>query len=192
MADGAICSVDGCSKPACKRGFCDAHYHQARYRGLLAPTQRAPRNAHITFLKSLLVNEQDGCVRWPFSRTKFGYAATKFHGKSINASRLMCIIAHGDPPTESHQAAHSCGNGHMGCVNPRHLRWATPSENALEKYSHGTMRVGERNGFAKLNSSQVKEIRRRLSLGEKGKDLASLFGVTPSTISVIKKRKAWK
>jgi hypothetical protein len=36
----------------------------------------------------------------------------------------MCELVNGPPPLGA-LAAHSCGRGHDGCVDPRHLRWAT-------------------------------------------------------------------
>jgi hypothetical protein len=61
-------------------------------------------------------------------------------GDTLYAHRLMCQLAHGDPPTPDHIAAHSCGRGHEGCVNPNHLSWKTYSENELDKRVHGTTR----------------------------------------------------
>jgi len=51
------------------------------------------------------------------------------------ASRHMCRMAHGEP--ESGEAArHLCGNGHLSCVNPTHLRWGTVYENIRDKELH--------------------------------------------------------
>lgn len=50
----------------------------------------------------------------------------------------MCELVHGAPPTPDHEAAHSCGKGHEGCIHPKHLSWATHSENQLDRREHGT------------------------------------------------------
>jgi len=33
-------------------------------------------------------------------------------------------------------AHHSCGNGHLGCVNPKHLYWGDASQNAKDAAKH--------------------------------------------------------
>ncbi len=43
----------------------------------------------------------------------------------------------------------------------------------------------------KLNEEVVKEIRRLLKDGVKGKDIAKKFNVSPSNISAIKNNKIW-
>ena len=69
------------------------------------------------------------------------------------------ILAHGEPPTPSYEAAHTCGKGHLGCTNPRHLRWATRSENHMDKNLHGTMPKGETHPWARLSDDVIAKIR---------------------------------
>lgn len=33
----------------------------------------------------------------------------------------MCELVYGKPPMPKHQAAHNCGKGNLGCINPKHL-----------------------------------------------------------------------
>ncbi len=73
------------------------------------------------------------CLIWPFGSNTTGYGMVTFRGKQIYAHRAMCMLVHGEPPTPSHQAAHSCGRGADGCVNPHHLSWKTPSENQNDR-----------------------------------------------------------
>jgi hypothetical protein len=61
-------------------------------------------------------------------------------GHFERATRVMCKLAHGPAPTPKHHAAHSCGKGHEACINPKHLRWATPRENAADAKLHGTFK----------------------------------------------------
>lgn len=51
---------------------------------------------------------------------------------------------------------------------------------------------GVRHHAAKLNDDQVREIRRMLVSGKKGKDVARLFGVTASLIAQINIGKQWR
>lgn len=90
---------------------------------------------HVEYLLGLIAAPTDACVTWPFYRTKDGYGKTT---RWIGAHRLACYLAHGEPPAEKLVAAHNCGKGHLGCVNPNHLRWATQTENMADKWLHGT------------------------------------------------------
>ena len=121
----------------------------------------------------------DDCLIFPFGRARDGYCNVGRQGKSIKVHRLLCQRIHGDPPTPKHHAAHSCGNGHLGCVNPRHLSWKTPSENFLE---------GQQHPRYKLNAAKVAEIR---ASNELAHVLAPRYGVTEATIRKVKSGKLW-
>lgn len=121
----------------------------------------------------------DDCLKWPFfidpiwGRGKVGYK-----GKVWWASNLMCVVAHGPTPIDKPQAMHSCGNGHLGCVNPRHLSWGTNSENAIDRRRHGRREAA--NGCRTyLSLEQITEIK---AGRESQLTLAAKFGVTRSCI----------
>lgn len=79
------------------------------------------------------------CLFWPFARNPIkGYGTLGHMGKQHYAHRFMCELVHGPAPSKKHQASHSCGKGHWGCVNPLHLSWATNSQNQLDRKRHGT------------------------------------------------------
>ena len=50
---------------------------------------------------------------------------------------------------------------------------------------------GERNGASKLKDSDVVKIKRMLSKGIKGYEIAKKFKISQSTISEIKNNKKW-
>lgn len=81
--------------------------------------------------------------------------------------------------------AHSCGNGHTGCVNPNHLRWDTRTGNLSDKLIHGTHNRGEKSPVSKLTNQEVEKIRALLSVKTQA-EIALMFGVTQSNISKIK------
>ncbi len=155
------------------------------------------------FLRMLVGHEGDACVLWPFrSISAVGYKWTRGYyygflrfggggrrGKKTSANRAMCLLAYGEPPDPTMEAAHNCGNSL--CVNPRHLRWATPAENVRDKLRHGTAQIGEKNPVAKLTVEAAAEIRRRALLGERQADIARDFGISRWTVSDIKKGKTW-
>lgn len=127
------------------------------------------------------VNHQgDECLIWPFYRLMPGGYGTFGHlGELYYAHRYMCEQAHGPAPEGQH-AAHSCGKGSEGCVNPRHLSWKTVSENLKDRRRHGTQ-AGSKGHVSHLTDQQIAEIR---SL--KGKmsqyAIAEKFGVSRGCI----------
>lgn len=136
------CSVEGCGEPYYCGGFCTKHYQRHRKHG--DPAVVAFKSPAEDWLRANVDFSGSECLTWPFYRKNNGYGEATLDGKKSVASRVMCILAHGEPPTPKHEAAHSCGKGHEGCVNPNHLRWATASENQLEREAHGTSNAGDR------------------------------------------------
>lgn len=186
------CKIDGCSRAP--RGavlqLCSAHYQKLYKRGdAVAAPQRADHGAPREWLRANAGHGGDDCLIWPFARHTNGEAAIGDR-QSRQAARLMCIMAHGDPPSPDMQAAHSCGKGHLACVNPRHLSWKTPKQNMEDKRRHGTHLEGERCPNAKLTEIQVRAIR-DLAASFSVADLAEIFGVHGWTISNIIKRETW-
>lgn len=147
-----------------------------------------PAEAIESFLESASRHEGDECVLWPFGRLPSGYGRFSKNGKNVYAHREVCRRAHGEPPFSRAHAAHGCGNGSGGCVNRKHLRWATPTQNAADKIMHGTSLAGERNHRSKLTADQVVAIRQD---GRATRDIAKAFGVTASNVSHIKRADTW-
>lgn len=139
------------------------------------------------FLSTVAFGSEEECVIWPFAKAN-GYGVFTANKQRHQAHRYVCETIYGPAPSAEHHAAHLCGV--KDCVNPRHIRWATPRENARDKEAHGTVNRGERNGAAKLTREQVCEIR-RLKGVERGIDLAARFGVAKSTISMIHSGVNW-
>lgn len=59
-----------------------------------------------------------------------------YNFKEMAAARAMLLKTQGLPKNAKSHAAHKCGNGHLSCVNPAHLYWATPSQNAQDRAIH--------------------------------------------------------
>jgi hypothetical protein len=98
------------------------------------------------FIDDALASDAGDCIEWPFAvRKSSGYPAYTYRSSgrkiSVDAHRYVCALAHGKP-IDDEQAAHSCGT--KICINPRHLRWATPQENMDDAKSHGTLKGGGR------------------------------------------------
>jgi hypothetical protein len=87
------------------------------------------------------------------------------------------------------QALHSCDN--PSCVNPDHLSSGTNADNMRDKVQKGRQRVpvGEKHGQAILTERQVQRI---LKDPRPYTEIATQYGVAPSTIGSIKQRVSWK
>src|SRR5262249_48826829 len=141
------------------------------------------------YLMSYLGYQGDDCLSWPHGRDSRGYGICRVDGVLSKASRHMCILTYGPPPFEGAHAAHSCGNGHLGCFNPRHLRWATCIENSRDKYAHGTMMQGERVPVSKLTNEQALAIYNDPRPVSK---IAADFGTKTGNVWMIKTGKTWR
>lgn len=105
----------------------------------------------------------------------------------ISAHRMVLETFIGPAPSPTHQAAHQDGNTRNNKLN--NLRWATPKENAQQKWQHGTMLVGETANNSKLTEEQVRDIKN----SQMGcRRLARAYRVAHSTIARIRSGKTWK
>lgn len=191
MAAQSICTIPNCSKPVVARGWCDTHY--CRWKRTGDPQGSKARElgpARLYLEEIVLPYEGDDCLIWPFGRSVYGYGRIKYLGKDYAVSRLACIEVNGPPPTPKHEAAHNCGNGHLGCVNPKHLRWATREENRADRLIHGTHDLGEQNGASKLKTAEVIKIRALEGVMSQRK-IAGMFNISSTTVSRIHHRHLW-
>jgi DNA-binding transcriptional regulator YiaG len=135
----------------------------------------------VLWIKEHMNYQGDDCLTWPYTIDPFyGRGRCSYNGKLYWAHRLMCEFVHGDAPEDRPQAAHSCGNGHLGCCNPRHLSWKTNSENQIERREHGRPEGGK-GTRTYLTPDQISEIRTSKGIIPQLK-LADKFGVKRGTI----------
>lgn len=183
MPSNKKCSNNDCERPFYCKGFCQLHYERWKRNGdpnrLVKPL--SPRGAPLKWLNEHVNFEGCDCLVWPFSRGPCGRA----HMRGVRPSRYMCEAANGPSPSKTHEAAHSCGNAHLGFVNPRHLRWATPKENAADKIIHGTLIKGEKHYAAKLNQQKANEIKSLLG-SVKQSEIAKMFQISKQLVNSIK------
>jgi hypothetical protein len=110
-----------------------------------------------------------------YPRTKLGYVHT------------LVMLAFYGPPPDGMWAAHNDGDSSNNRLD--NLRYATPSDNAMDRVAHGTANRGSRNGFAKLTEQQVLAIRSRI--GKSQTALAEEFGVSVMCINTVVNRTGW-
>ena len=96
----------------------------------------------------------------------------------------------GDAPFPGAQAAHNDGNS----LNNRltNLRWASTFENQADVERHGRRCKGVDVYGAVLTDADVREIRKRTSNGERNRPIAEDYGVSISTIHLIRHEKTWR
>lgn len=188
------CAVADCSNPVRCKSLCSSHYARWRAHGdPLGGRQTTTKRGEATsyYRDVVLPFSEDVCLFWPYGKNSDGRAFLASRSAATNlVHRRALIELEGPPPSDIHEAAHSCGNGHLACVNPRHVRWALPVENSADQLIHGTRNRGSRHGLSKLTEDDVRKIR-----ALKGKmlqrEIAARFGVTYSTVSSIHKGISW-
>lgn len=184
------CMVNGCDSPVDALGYCHSHYMRLRRHGHPLGSGRKPGKT-LVWLEANVGHQSDECLAWPFSRERTGYGTKVwFGGRGVPPHRVMCVLAHGPSPEGKTHAAHNCGKGHFGCVNPRHIEWKTPKENTADKFIHGTIALGEESHLAKLKDQDVLAIvgpLRHLGCNK----LAAKFGVSNTTIKLIRRGETW-
>lgn len=184
------CLVPGCERPGrYVLGYCMAHYERLKKYG--DPNGGGClKGEPLRFLEAAIGHTGGECLTWPFARLSNGYASANIDGRTVIVSRYVTEQRRGSPPTSRHEAAHICGNGHLGCINPEHLVWKTPAENQADRVAHGTSNRGERQWNAKLTAEAVRSIR-RVGGTLTQQDLADIHGVSPTAIASVLKGRSW-
>lgn len=156
---------------------------------------RRPNGDVMALLRSAATAEGPECIILDGYE---GRPRLRYGGKWMNASRVVWILAHGDPGDL--MVLHSCngGSGLDGCVSIAHLYLGDSQQNADDKVAAGRSVnghvPGELNGRAVLTEEDVAEIRRRFKKRHPvngGQALAAEFGVTTTQISRIVNGQCW-
>lgn len=139
----------------------------------------------VAWLRANAGHKGTNCLKYPFPiNAKVGYALFGLDGKMFYAHRFMCELKNGPPPSPKSEAAHTCGNAHMGCMNPNHLVWKTRQGNADDRLKHGNYSNLKGKRRFRLTPEQVQEIRSLKGI-ESQYSMADRFGVSRCTISSI-------
>lgn len=143
------------------------------------------------------VKKSTGCWEWTGSTTLgYGTIAASRNNKPLYAHRVSFVIHNPNVNIEKRLVLHHCDN--RPCVRPDHLFLGSSGDNTRDAWQKGRLPLpagapfGETHHSAKLTTAQVKEIRAALAAGRSGVALASTYGVSTSTISLIKRGKKWK
>lgn len=155
------CSINDCDKPFVARGFCGAHYMEARRANQSFSVVRPHGSLEERFFRK--VDKTEKCWVWIGNTSRNGYGSIQSGGKgspTLSAHRLSYEMHKGQIP-DGLVVMHSCDN--PSCVNPDHLSVGTFKENTHDMIAKGRKRTvapkGTSNGKAKLNDDLVRYIR---------------------------------
>lgn len=183
------CSIENCGKEVFARGWCRSHWTRWRRHG--DPLAGGvPAGSLAEFFRRAVSYDGDQCLFWPFGKGARGRPVMWRDGRQVAVHRAVCEAVNGAPPTDDHHGAHLCGMGHLACVNPKHLVWATAKENEAHKLIHGTRARGETHGMSVLTedaAAAIKALRGEFPQSE----IAKMFGVSKTTVGDIHRGRTW-
>lgn len=128
------------------------------------------------------------------SANKFGYQHISLSKNGVvkthRVAKVILSAFCGDKPFEKAHVAHNDGNPSNNKLT--NLRWATALENQYDVLRHGNRCNGEDVFGAKLKADDIIRIRQRILNGERNKPIAEDFGVSISTIHLIRHNRIWR
>ena len=133
--------------------------------------------------------QTNGCWNWTGRTNIGGYGWIRLNGQVI-AHRAAFSLFVSEIPRGKY-VLHHCDN--RRCVNPDHLFLGDAKSNMLDAKAKGRTwkPKGSLHPMAKLNEASVRAIRALSADGKTQSEIARLFGLVPSTISVVVSRKHW-
>lgn len=124
------CNIEGCERKHVARGWCDMHYQRwQKYGDPLALRNYGDPEADFLARTEPLVGEPAHII-WTGSANRKGYGVLRVSGRARYAHRFAWERANGPIP-DGVVIDHACFE--RSCVNPDHLRLATPQQNVQSR-----------------------------------------------------------
>lgn len=114
-------------------------------------------------------------------------------GGIVTKFRLNVLVLStfcGPAPFEGAHAAHNDGDRSNNALT--NLRWASPAENQADVDRHGKRCRGTDVHSAVLGEDDIRSIRKLLAAGARNRPVAEQFGVSVSTIHLIRHNRIWR
>jgi hypothetical protein len=131
------------------------------------------------------IDKINGCWLWNRSLGKHGYGEVNISGNQMRAHIASYIVFKGEIP-KGMLVCHSCDI--KNCINPEHLWLGTAKDNSTDMFNKGRR-------VKKLNQQDVINIRKEWDENYShslGSYICAQYGITPSHLNSIVKRKIWK
>ena len=119
----------------------------------------------------------DYCWLWQAAKDDIGYGIFAVGSRNLKVHRLAYLIHTGIDPLDQ-LVSHTCGS--PACVHPVHLIIGAPI-----KRIRSSKNIARRKDAT--HSNIIREVQRRISTGELGKNIALALGLSQATVSKIKK-----
>jgi hypothetical protein len=188
------CSVKNCLGKYYAKGHCEKHYQRIKKYG----TPEDKKGDHVPLEKKFWANvDKHGesvtpvgtsCWKWT-GKTYKGYGRVWIDGRTERVHRASWIMENGPIP-DGLCVLHRCDT--PSCVRVSHLFLGTNEENSKDRSRKGRSYSGDHKGekcwTAKLTAADVLAIRADTRMQ---KDIAKAYGLDPSTVSDIRRRKSW-
>ncbi len=135
--------------------------------------------------------DNDKCWSWRLVVESNGYANVMFKKKKYKAHRIAYFLHYGVEPGDK-LCCHKCDNSR--CLNPMHIFLGTYLDNSNDKVAKGrqAFNQGEKNGYSKLNKTQVNEIRRLYELKISASVISNTYGIKYSSVKRAVVYESWK
>lgn len=139
-------------------------------------------NRVVRHLKGRILKPAPHSIEHPYPYFQAGA------GRTLGVHQAVALAFHGKKPLGCY-ACHKDGNPENNYKE--NIYWGTPKQNQQDRFSHGRGGCGEQHSQAKLTEDDVRDIRRRLAMGEKQKDIGAIYGITQSSVSFVKSNRNW-
>lgn len=110
--------------------------------------------------------------------------------RTLAVHRIVALTWIGDPPDLRHVVMHLDDDPSNNAVE--NLAYGLPAENSAQMVARLRQARGERCARSKLTAANVRDIRDRISRGQKQSEIAAVYGVSPQAITDIKHGRVWK